>query len=316
MILILSHRGDPHALAVMERLAAWGAPHLLFDTGSYPKDARIALKHGTGKLSDLEVTLDGETTDLNRVRAAWWRRPQPFNLDPALTDPENVNFAFNEAHAAATGLWSSLDAQWINEPDRDERAARKTYQLKLAAELGLTIPETLITNNPDEARAFVAKQGERGTIYKAFSATEQAWRETRLLKPEEHDLLDAVVYAPVIFQEHIAADIDLRITVIGDQLFPCAIHSGKTSYKVDFRMTMHQADMVPHTLPPAVEADLLKIMRALGLVYGAIDMRLTPDGRYVFIEVNPAGQWLFVEERTKQPITDALAAKLVELSRE
>jgi glutathione synthase/RimK-type ligase-like ATP-grasp enzyme len=65
-----------------------------------------------------------------------------------------------------------------------------------------------------------------------------------------------------------------------------------------------------------VKADLLKIMRALGLVYGAIDMRLTPDGRYVFIEVNPAGQWLFIEERTGQKITDALAAKLMELSRE
>jgi glutathione synthase/RimK-type ligase-like ATP-grasp enzyme len=124
-------------------------------------------------------------------------------------------------------------------------------------------------------------------------------------------LLDRVRYAPVIFQEYIEAKVDLRITVVGDDIFPAEIGSQETSYRVDFRMCMHEADIRPHVLPPAVAAKITDLMRALGLVYGAIDMRLTPDGEYVFLEINPAGQWLFIEQRTGQPITATLARYMI-----
>ena len=189
-------------------------------------------------------------------------------------------------------------------------AARKVYQLKVASELGFRVPRTLVTNDPESAAAFVDAEGEAGTIYKAFSATERAWRETRLLKPQERTQLSAVRFAPVIFQEHIRADIDLRITVIGEAMFSAEILSGETDYHVDFRMTMHAATIRPHVLPDEVVKKLRAYMNALGLVYGAIDMRLTPDGEYVFLEINPAGQWLFIEERTGQPITAALVEYL------
>ena len=65
-------------------------------------------------------------------------------------------------------------------------------------------------------------------------------------------------------------------------------------------------------LPDRVRADLLQLMRRLGLVYGAIDMRLTPDGRYVFFEINPAGHWMFIEHRTGQPMTEAFIRLLME----
>jgi glutathione synthase/RimK-type ligase-like ATP-grasp enzyme len=136
-----------------------------------------------------------------------------------------------------------------------------------------------------------------------------------LLRPEERVHLDAVRFAPVIFQEHIRADIDLRITMIGDAIFVAAIISGETDYHVDFRMTMHAAPIQPHVLPDEVVVKLRALMAALGLVYGAIDMRLTPEGEYVFLEVNPAGQWLFIEERTGQPITAALADHLLTFDR-
>ena len=121
-------------------------------------------------------------------------------------------------------------------------------------------------------------------------------------------MLDAVRYAPVIFQEYVEAALDLRITVVGEEVFAAEILSQQTDYKVDMRMTMHEAEMRPHALPGAVADGLRALLREMGLAYGAVDMRLTPGGEYVFLEVNPAGQWLFVEERTRQPITDAMAA--------
>jgi glutathione synthase/RimK-type ligase-like ATP-grasp enzyme len=80
-------------------------------------------------------------------------------------------------------------------------------------------------------------------------------------------------------------------------------------YDVDVRMNLN-AKHVAHDLPDDVADKLRGLMHRLGLIYGAIDLRLTPDGRYVFLEINPAGQFLYVEQQTGQPIAAALAARL------
>lgn len=314
MILLISHLGDAHAVQVRDRLARSGAEAVLLDTGRIPKDVGITVRPNARPGWAASATIDGRAVDLSAVRAAWWRRPMPFALDEAIGDPHDRHFAFGEVHAAVSGLWSCLDAAWMNPPDADERAARKLFQLKLADRLGLRTPRTCVTSRPEDARAFIAEEGEKGVIYKAFSATEQAWRETRLLRPDEVDRLEAVRFAPVIFQEYVRAELDLRITMVDGEAFAAEIHSQQTDYLVDFRMRMNEAVMRAHALPDAVLADLRRLMSALGLVYGAIDMRLTPKGEYVFLEVNPAGQWLFIEERTDQPITEAVCGTLVRLA--
>ena len=99
---------------------------------------------------------------------------------------------------------------------------------------------------------------------------------------------------------------------MGDNVFAAAIHSQDTSYAVDFRIDMDAARVETFELPSDVVERLQLLMDRLGLVYGAIDMRLTPDGRYVFLEINPAGQWLFIEQRTGQPMTAAFARLLAQ----
>lgn len=316
MILVISHLADEHATEVLGHLVRAGANVLLFDTMRFPREIRLNIAHGAAERPMLSAVVDGVRRDLSLVRTVWWRRPQPFRLDEAIGQSEDRNFAFGECQAAVMGLWSCLDAHWINDPERDEIAARKAYQLKVAAGLGLRIPRTLITNDPVEAAAFIDREGSNGTIYKAFSATERTWRETRLLKPEERAQLDAVRYAPVIFQEYIRADIDLRITIVDKTIFAAEILTGETDYRVDFRMAMHAARMAAHALPEEIASKLSTLMEKLGLVYGAIDMRLTHDGEYVFLEINPAGQWLFIEQRTGQPITAAFVEHLLSSDRD
>jgi glutathione synthase/RimK-type ligase-like ATP-grasp enzyme len=172
------------------------------------------------------------------------------------------------------------------------------------------LPLAIVRHPLPRPNIFLSRDTDR-VIYKSFSATAEEWRETRVLKSHELDLIDNVRLAPVIFQEYIPAVVDLRITVIGDRFFPAAIHSQETSYVVDFRMDMGRARVESCELPAEVRAGLSALMGHLGLVYGAIDMRLTPGGRYVFLEVNPAGQWLFIEQRTGQPITAAVAQALM-----
>lgn len=308
MILILSSREDIHARRVMAELNELGLAPWLQDLSEFPLAAALSLHYG-GERSGARWFRDArrQRWDLTRVRAVWWRRPQPFQLDPALTDPQHRLFAANECREVLSGLWQTLDAFWINDPVRDDTGHRKTYQLALAEELGMAVPPTVITNDPAEATAFVASADR--VVVKPFTGTPGAWRETRLVKEQELAQMDLVRMAPVILQEYVDG-VDVRVTVVGEDVFPATVDVSTGSYPVDFRMNMDVADIRPSTLPEATERAIRDLMARLGLVYGALDFRRRPDGEHVFLEINPAGQWLFVEERTGQPIARTLARLL------
>jgi glutathione synthase/RimK-type ligase-like ATP-grasp enzyme len=257
------------------------------------------------------IVVDGRQIDLADVGSVWWRRPQYPAASEQMVRPSHRAFARNETYEALGGLWLRLDTRWINEPGADDRAHRKGYQLSVAQQIGLEIPRTLMTNDPDEALRFVDGRGYRNVIYKSFSSTESEWRETRVLRAEEIEMLHQVRHAPVIFQEYVPAMYDLRVTVVGTEVFAAAIHSQETEYPVDSRIDIINAEIEPVVLPDHLSDLLLQLTDALGLVYGAIDLRRTPDDRYVFLEINPSGQFRYIEVATGLPITAALAAVLM-----
>lgn len=315
MILAISSSDDDHATAVLRRLDALGVEARLLDLSAFPTELTMSMRYDPTDGDDaFRSRIDDQLLD--QFGAVWWRRPQPFELSPDLKNEIDRSFAYTECRSALDGLWRTLDAYWVNDPTHDEDAARKPYQLRVAQQVGFEIPDTHITNDPERARAFVDEHGPDGTVYKAFSGTEEAWRETRVFHENETELLDAVRHAPVIFQEYVPADVDLRITVMGDRVFPAAIHSQETDYEVDYRMTIDSARVEAIDLPDPVLDRIRAYMDRLELVYGAIDMRRTPDGRYVFLEINPSGQWLFIEERTGQPMTETFARLLARHDRQ
>jgi len=307
VILVVSYPEDAHASRVIAALREAGRDVVLFDVSELPGRATLTFDYARPRSPRLTYGRDeGGDVDLRAASSVWWRRPQSAELS-AIPDPDVRMFTANEWQEAINGLWQLLDARWVNDPVRDEVAARKALQLRVAAEEGLRVPSTLVTSDPDRARRFIETTGVGSTIFKTFSCTHQIWRETRLVTEADLDALDTVRAAPVIFQEYVPAEADLRITAVDGRLYAAAIRAGQTDYPVDFRMSLGQAPMDVFDLPADVGDRLRSLMRRLGLVYGAIDMRLTPDGEFVFLEVNTAGEFLFVEERTGLPITQALA---------
>jgi glutathione synthase/RimK-type ligase-like ATP-grasp enzyme len=281
----------------------------LLNLSEFPMQMAMNVRLDNNGLNDFSLTFaDGARVPMAEVTAVWWRRPQAFGIPPAVSDPVHRQFAMAEAATAFQGMWQASDALWVNNVVRDAAAAHKPWQLELAKQVGMLIPETLITNDPDDARKFWAKHPGQ-IVYKPFSASVYAWRETRILREEEEALADSIRLAPVIFQKYVPAQVDLRITVIGEEIFAAEAHSQQGEYKIDVRFN---ADITykHHKLPAELKQKLLKFMRTLGLEYGAIDMRLTPEGDYVFLEINPAGQFLYVEQATGLPIAAALAAHL------
>ncbi len=309
---MLSPHDDEHSRAVAGALDRAGVHAEVVDLADFPEKATLSMQFecctGCGSSS---IVVGGRTIDLGDIRSVWWRRAHHPAVSEAMVRPSHRVFAANETYEALGGLWASLDAYWINEPAADDRAHRKGFQLAVAQRLGLEIPHTLMTNDSDEAIRFVDSKGYRDVVYKSFSSTESEWRETRLLRTEEVQLLHHVRHAPVIFQEYVPARYDIRVTVIGDRVFPAAIHSQETQYPVDSRIDIINARLEPVDIPDPLAETLITLTRRLGLVYGAIDLRLTPDGRYVFLEINPSGQFLYIELATELPIAAAFADALV-----
>lgn len=310
MILVISHEQDPHADRVIQHLRADGQEVLLFNLTELPDRATLTIDYNCCGSPRIDFTRrTGETFALNEVRSVWWRRPQVPDL-ASVTDPQVNLFTANEWSEAINGLWQLLDARWMNDPTLDDAASRKARQLRLAAEVGLKTPRTLITSDPARARAFIQRLGVENTIYKTFSCTHAVWRETRLLHTEDLAQIDAVRVAPVIFQEFIPAESDLRITHVDGRFYTAAIRSAPQQGLIDFRMSVGDAAMRAEQLPVDIAEKLRALMLRLGLVYGAIDVRRTPGGEYFFFEVNTAGEFLFVEDRTNLPISKAIAAWL------
>lgn len=307
MIIAISHAGDEHAAPVLEALRRAGAKAALVDVSAFPRRAVATFEHGAGARA---TTLRGPWGAIRAsdVTAVWWRRPIPFEIDPALASAD-AEFAFRQVKEALAGFAASLATQWVNDPWREAAASHKTYQLAVAERVGLTVPRTLVTSDPARARAFLgARKGTR-VIHKALHATAEDWRPTRLVGPEDLARLDALRFAPVVLQEYVAG-VDVRVTAVGGKLFAAAIDARRTSSPEDFRPVVDDARVEPCKLPGAVATRIRKLLRELGLSYAAIDLRRSDDGEHVFLEANPSGQWLFVERRTGLPITEAVARLL------
>jgi glutathione synthase/RimK-type ligase-like ATP-grasp enzyme len=306
VILVISYPGEAHTDRVTALLTQAGHEVVRLDLSDFPARREIDFEWTAAGHPRWGVAHEGGWVDLADARAVWWRRVIDFQVDPALRHGEGSSFAYSETSQALHGMLDALDCPWMNPRNADAAAHHKPYQWVVAQRLGLQIPRTRVTTRPQAAREFIEALRPGRVVFKAFLAAAQAWRETRWVEPQDLERIDLVRYAPVIFQEYVPG-VDLRITLVGDEIYAAEIDARHTAYEVDMRMVVGEAPMRPVSLPAALASRLRALQHQLGLVYGAVDMRRTDTGDYVFLEVNPAGQWLFVEERCGLPISQAVA---------
>jgi glutathione synthase/RimK-type ligase-like ATP-grasp enzyme len=313
VILAVTHGGDDHAPLVQGALARLGAEVFALDLADLPGRGSLALAYEwPGREGgSFVLQLEGRPPlDLGKVTAVWWRRPRLMEAAPGLS-AERASFAVRQAGDALMGAVASLapHALLVNDPWREARASLKTLQLAAARRLGFRIPETLVTNDPATASAFLSPRGEGGAVHKAVHATPADWRKTARVGPRFRSRLEDLRAAPVILQERVPG-VDVRVTVVGEALFAAEIDARGSSSPDDFRGVEDECRFAPRELPPDEAARLQALTQELGLSFAAVDYRRRDDGAWFFLELNPAGQWGFVEDRTGQPITAALAALL------
>jgi glutathione synthase/RimK-type ligase-like ATP-grasp enzyme len=305
VILAVTHDGDDDATPVLAALARRGADVAVLDLADLPGRAGLALRYGDGGGPTALHLASGRVVRAEEIEAVWWRRTRPFALHPGLS-ARDAGFADRQTSEAVEGFFASLPARFVNDPWRDRIASHKPLQLAAASAAGLAVPPTLVTNEPAAAQAFVASLDGAKVIHKALHATPVDWHPTRLLEGRDRERLDAVRLAPVILQAYVPG-VDLRVLAVGDRLFAAEIDARGSRSPEDFREVYESCPVRPIELPLTVASGLLAVQRRLGLRYGAYDLRRREDGAHLFLEVNPSGLWRFVEERTGQPITEALA---------
>jgi len=313
MILIVTNRGDYTADFLILKLQERDVKYLRFNTEDFPFDATSSLTPLGGTVF-LEKA--GKRFDMSEITGVWYRRPEGPAFPPDF-DPQTRDFVSRESREFLQGIWRSLDCSWVNHPDRIRVAENKIEQLNRMKKMGFRIPETLVTNDPQAALDFYNVHG-RDIIAKTLRAShgQLEGREyviyTNSLSNEHLSLIDSVKYAPVIFQERIKKNSDIRVTVVGDCVFSTEIFSQESpSTSVDWRRDTLSLKHAVHNLPSHVEEACIDLVHAYGLVFGALDLIRTNSGEYVFLELNPNGQWAWIESLTGQPISRKLIEVLL-----
>ena len=318
-ILIVTHGNDNGSIElVMDAVAARGGIAYRFDTDRFPTDIHLSSRYSGGE-EQLSLHCNDYELDLQAVSAIWYRRIAIGHGIPATMDPQLRRAAIDQTDATVHNMIASLDAFQLDSPYLLRRAENKQLQLKIAREAGLAIPRTVITNEPEAVRE-LSRQCPQGLITKplrTFAVGQRGAEKvvyTNAMRPEDLEHLDGLRYCPAIFQERIPKALELRTTIVGEQIFTASIDSQRSEHaKVDWRRESlgFIDEWEPYALPAEVEEQMLKLMRRLGLNYGAADFILTPDGRHVFLEMNPAGEFFWLDKYAGLPLSGAIAGLLV-----
>jgi glutathione synthase/RimK-type ligase-like ATP-grasp enzyme len=322
MLLILTEKFDPHADFVQveldERCVPWRRLHL----SDFPNllELTVSVQDGVLNLRGADP-YSGVFTD-EQIRAIWNRRREAPNI-PGHYPADVSRFIKGECTAFLESLWVALgELPWIPPTDAIRRASSELEQLRRAQCYGLRTPRTCVTNAPAAVKSFIQDLGDERVIYKTLSSN--IFRRpdgtcevvySSLVSIADLDRFTAGLDPPGIFQQWIRKRYDYRVTVVGDRVFPCRIRSQELdSTATDVRASpwgeagpLHEAV----DLPTSLSAACADFVHGYGLNFEAIDIVEDEEGEFYFIELNPNGQWAWIQHRTGLPIREALVDLIV-----
>ncbi len=315
-MLVLAQAGDDAADLVMDALEVRRAAVVRVDTADFPDSVSFAARPDRIDLAGWLQVRGAERIDLASVRIVYRRHPARFTFPEAMSGPER-RFATRESVHGLGGVLAAQSWRWFDSPAAVADASYKPRQLRVAAECGLNVPPSLVTNIGAEAREFAAEiDGE--LIYKTLASgviTEQD--ELRIIYTtrvaaddlvERHDT--SIKLCPVLLQQWVPKVCDVRLTVVGDHCYGVAVHDDSPEALVDWRARYGDLRYEVCPTPAEVRSGVLAYLRRFALSFGAFDFSVTPDGRWWFLECNPSGQWGWLAEETGLPIAEAIADEL------
>lgn len=322
MILVITHKRDMHGAHILDLLRQRGEDALELDYETYPHQLEISFCSSDQGENLIFRLPDGTNVNGSDVKSILNRRQGEIKASENFSEVRIADYIVRESRNFLDSLPQTLPCFWLSNPDAVRIASRKPHQLVVARKLGFLTPPTVTTNSPIETEKFVTALRHDvacKTLWTPGITVEREGEEigitlyTRRLKSSEViGSISNVKNCPMIFQEYVEKSLELRITVVGKRVFACAIHSQKSTRamedwrRYDLANTPHEQ----YELPTDIKEKCIQLIDEFGLHFGCIDMIVTPSGDYVFLEINPNGQWLWVEHITKMPISEAIVELL------
>jgi hypothetical protein len=319
-VLIITYTHDNECVDIVSNyIREAGGEAVRFDVDRYPLETKLSTMFADGKW---KVLLDnGQTvTDLNDVTAVWFRRS--YNVGTGLNkvlEKEFVAPAMGEVKRALFGMLDGLDCFQMARLSVYRRLDSKEEQLRLAVRNGMKVPATCISNDAAEVKKFIDELS--GPVITKMQSSFAIYREkkehvvfTNELTDDHLQDMDTLQYCPMVFQEKIEKKLELRVTIVGDEVFAFSIDSQQLSNaRVDWRkegVTLIE-NWQPYTLPVDLKKKLLAFMDDYNINYGAIDILLTPDDQYYFLEINSAGEYFWLDRLCNNAISKHIASVLL-----
>lgn len=310
-VLIVSTAVDAATDEVVRILGERGTNVTRVNSEDLPFDGSLSIDFQSASGTTLQYNGKGIT-----AQAIWYRRvrtpAKPEKMDSGIYD-----FCLRENRATLLGGLMTQRTRWMSHPAAVWQAEFKPFQLRAAQDVGLKIPKTLVSNDPD---AIARAQTQFGSMIVKPARSGHFWQGgeeyaifTSALSAERLDSLDDARWTPSIYQELLPKEVDVRVTFVGGKFFAAAIHSQTDpAAAIDWRKTENAG--LPHSkieLPDLLLERLQRLMALLGLEFGCIDLVKTPRGEYVFLEVNPSGQWQWLDDKLGLGISAAVADWLI-----
>jgi hypothetical protein len=317
MILLVTNRQDHTADFLVVELRKRKVDFFRFNTEDFPVKSVIRWELDNRQICG-EFQFSNRKITFGEIKSVWYRRPVMPVIDDKITNATERIFAMDESKKLVDGIWRTLNCFWVSHPESINRAENKLYQLQIANSIGFLIWPTLITNSPQKVKEFF--DHHKDIIYKPLKSGKINSKNgtnlifTTLLEEKHIKFFGDISYAPGIFQKQIKKDIELRVTVIGDKVFAVEIHSQEfVDTLIDWRcLDSDKLEHKFHHLPIDIENMCKKIVKQLDLQFGAIDLVLTPKGEYIFLEINPNGQWAWIQRILPEvPLRETLADLLI-----
>ena len=298
-ILILGNSEDAHAAHLKNALTQAGATVDYLDTRLFPTKLRMSWQPNT-QVGCLTLP-GGRKLNLQDIYSVFWRNFSGIFV-PSLKDSNQQRIAFNDAVSTLRSLMQACPAHWVNSWQAYQFHKEKPLQLSKADQIGVTIPTSLVSNDPQQVIEFA--QSQKRVIFKPVYGGAHAQFVTEShLDPKRLSL--ALSLSPVTIQEYIPGT-NIRSYVIGESVYSAEIRSNSLDFREDL-----EAELIPVELPEYVQQQCIAITNAMLLEWTAIDWRLSPQGEYVFLEANPSPMFLHFEHQTNFPITQQLVKLLM-----
>ncbi|TQE15804.1 ATP-grasp ribosomal peptide maturase [Streptomyces ipomoeae] len=309
-VLVVTRVDDTTADVVIEELVDRVVPVVRLDPADFPETVTVAARvEGSGLTGQIRTAT--RVASLDGIRSVYWRRPGPYSAPEGL-DGQDAHWCADQARYGLGGILAALPyARYINHPRRNRAAEYKPAQLSTAAQCGLHVPPTLLTNDVEQARRFIRDHGP--AVYKPLYNSDYTDQDSGIgltVWVEEvatADLDSGVGLTMHLFQQRVDKVADIRLTAVGDQLFAVRIDG---SPGLDWRRHYDDLSYTLIDTPPDVAKGVRTYLAAFGLVYGAFDFGLDVAGRWHWYECNPNGQFAWFPEPITRQITAALADQL------